>query len=241
LLYKANKLMRGGATLRSDSTDESIYQAIKDLEKRNDQAIKDLEKRNADLEKRNADFEKRNADFEKKTAALEAKLEAQQTDLMGGLKVKLTSDIISEIAADVVENQSFEDGVASLVENTITNNRPPDDLLKEVESLPLPTMNMTINGTPVDKETYLGAGTSGDLASGSWCVMSVGYWKSSSYWQWYSGFDGWYHWYVSGPEPIHHGCGRCATPWSTKHWDSYVQNSWDDNGWPVIWYWHVCN
>lgn len=201
--------MRGGATLRSDSTDESIYQLIKDLEKKI-------------------------ADYHDRTAELEAKLETHQADLMGALKGKLTEDIISEIASEVIENQDFDNGVASLVQNAIENNHPPEDLLAEAVSLPIPTYNETINGTFVEMETPPNQGeTTGNLVSGDWCIVSFGAFFWGTKWEIRKPFPGWKD-----------GCHRCPVDSDGNKWEvqdsAFVQSTFNDNGSPLMFYWYKC-
>jgi hypothetical protein len=131
--------MRGGVTLRSDSTDEGIYQVIKNLEKRTSELEAELKSYQDISEKRIADLEAELKSHQ------EAKLDANKENLMGELKTIMTKDIIAEIAVEVIKNQDFDHGVASLVQDTIASNHPPEDLMEQARSISVPNITHTIN------------------------------------------------------------------------------------------------
>jgi hypothetical protein len=124
--------MRGGVTLRSVSTDEGIYQVIKNLEKRTSELEAELKSYRDISEKRIADLEAE-------------KLDANKENLMGALKMIMTKDIIAEIAVEVIKNQDFDYGVASLVQDAIASNHPPEDLMEQARSISVPNITHTIN------------------------------------------------------------------------------------------------
>ena len=160
---------------------------------------------------------------------LEAKVETQQA-------TKLTQDLIDEIAAELIENEAFDDGMAALVQNITASNRPPDDVLEEVASYQYPAHNGTAPPGPpvrpvVEKETYLDAG--GYLEGGTWCYYSYERWNVYNG-QWY--WEG-----IYAETSIPSSCGNCHNPWSVQ-WGSSVHATYDNlYEYPMIQHWTYCN
>lgn len=136
--------------------------------------------------------------------------------------MKAADDIISENPSDVMENQNFENGVASMVQNAIEDNHPPEDISEEAAALPIPNTNRTsIDGTFVDLNAGTTATTS--LVSGEWCIPSVGTWN------YYSG-HGWFSEVNFPPSEWWNSCAQCPTAGSTRdHW-SRVQTVTETDG-----------
>jgi len=214
----ANKQMRGGATLRSDSTDESIYQVIKDLKKRTAELEAALKSHRDISEKRIADLEAERMSHQ------EAKLETKQEDLMGALKVMLTQDVISEIAGAVIGNEVFDDGVATLVQDTLANDHPPEYLMEQARSLPV-----------ADTETYVNAGETTTLNSGDWCISLHGFWDTSR-----RGVGE--RWMVqSVPYGWDTGCGSCPNGFNIIPRLNVQIDEAHPIHHPKVQYWHTCN